>query len=99
MKLIINTLEEQPISYGEAKGATAMGYVTDIIIAALAFAGTFTGCLMASNKAQAVMEEQLKNVREDINILSARVDKHNSLVERMAVAESKIEALERRDNV
>ena len=76
-----------------------MEYITDIIIAALAFAGTLTGSLLANSKAQAVMGEQIKNVREDINVLSARVDKHNSLIERMAVAESKIEALERRDNV
>ena len=73
-----------------------MAYLTDIIIAALAFAGTLIGSFRASSKAQAVMEEQLKNVREDISVLSARVDKHNSLIERMAVAESKIEALERK---
>lgn len=74
-----------------------MAYLTDIIIAALAFTGTLIGSFRANSKAQALMEEQLKNVREDINTLSARVDKHNSLVERMAVAESKIEALERRE--
>ena len=74
-----------------------MEYITDIIIAVLAFAGTLAGSLLAGSRAQAVMGEQLKSVREDINILSARVDKHNSLIERMAVAESKIEALERRE--
>ena len=74
-----------------------MAYITDIIIASLAFAGTLVGSIAASSKAKAVMEEQMKNVREDINVLSARVDKHNSLIERMAVAESKIEALERKE--
>ena len=76
-----------------------MTYLTDIIIAAIAFAGTLIGSLAASSKSQTIMEEQLKSVREDINILSARVDKHNSLMERMAVAESKIEALERNEGV
>lgn len=71
-----------------------MEYITDIIIALLAFAGTLIGSLLASSKAQAVMQEQLKNVKEDINTLSTRVDKHNNLIERMAVAESKIENLE-----
>ena len=74
-----------------------MEYITDIIIAVLAFAGTLSGSLLSGSRAQAVRGEQLKSVREDINILSARVDKHNSLIERMAVAESKIEALERRE--
>ncbi len=74
-----------------------MAYLTDIIIAVIAFAGTLIGSIAASSKAQAIMEEQLRNVREDINVLSARVDKHNSLMERMAVAESKIEALERNE--
>ena len=74
-----------------------MAYITDIIIAALAFSGTLIGSLLASNKAQAVMQEQVKGLKEDINTLSTRVDKHNSLIERMAVAESKIEALERKE--
>ena len=74
-----------------------MAYVTDIIIAAIAFAGTLSGSFIANSRAQAVLEEQLKSVREDINTLSARVDKHNSLIERMAVVESKIEALERKE--
>ena len=74
-----------------------MAYLTDIIIAALAFAGTLAGSLLASSKAQAVTEEQVKGIKDDINTLSARVDKHNSLIERMAVAESKIEALERKE--
>ena len=74
-----------------------MGYITDIIIAAIAFAGTVIGSFAACNKAQAVTEEQVKGIKDDINTLSARVDKHNSLIERMAVAESKIEALERKE--
>ncbi len=74
-----------------------MGYLTEIIIAIIAFAGTLTGSIAAGSRARAVMEEQLKSVREDINILSARVERHNSLMERMAVVESKIEILERNE--
>ena len=71
-----------------------MEYLTEIIIAILAFVGTLIGSIVGNSKAQAIMQEQLRGVKEDINTLSTRVDKHNSLIERMAVAESKIEALE-----
>ena len=64
-------------------------YIVEIIIAVLALTGTLMGSLLANNKNQAVMQEQLRSVREDINTLSSRVDKHNSLVERMAVVEQR----------
>ena len=70
-----------------------MEYIIEIIIALLAFAGALIGNLLANSKNQAVMQEQLKGVKEDINTLSARVDKHNNLIERMAVAENEIENL------
>ena len=58
-------------------------YVVEIVIAVLALVGTLAGSLLANNKHQAVMGEQLKGVKDDINTLSTRVDKHNNLVERM----------------
>ena len=61
----------------------------EVIIAALALVGTLVGSLLANNKHQAVMQEQLKGVKDDINMLSTRVDKHNSLVERMVVVEQR----------
>ena len=64
-------------------------YIVEIVIAILALIGTLTGTLLANNQNQAVMKEQLKSVREDINTLSSRVDKHNSLVERMVVVEQR----------
>ena len=33
------------------------------------------------------MQEQIKSIKEEINTLSNRVDKHNNLVERMAKVE------------
>lgn len=68
-----------------------MEYLVEIIIAVLAFAGTLFGSILANSKSQAVMQEQMKSVKEEINTLSARVDKHNNLVERMAVAENTLE--------
>lgn len=70
-------------------------YFVEILIAILAFAGTMAGSIIGGSKAQAVMQEQLVGVKEDILTLSSRVDKHNNLIERMAVAESRLAALER----
>ena len=64
-------------------------YIVEVIIAALALVGTLVGSMLANNKHQAVMQEQLKGVKDDINTLSSRVDKHNSLVERMVVVEQR----------
>lgn len=60
---------------------------TEIIVAIIAFAGTLIGSYFANSKTTAVMQEQIKSIKEDINILSNRVDKHNNLVERMAKVE------------
>ena len=64
-------------------------YIVEVIIAALALVGTLVGSMLANNKHQAVMGEQIKGVKDDINTLSSRVDKHNSLVERMVVVEQR----------
>ncbi len=74
-----------------------MEYITEIIIAALAFLGTLAGSLIGNSKSQAVMQEQINGLKADIETLSGRVDKHNNLVERMAAAESKIELMERKE--
>lgn len=55
-----------------------------IIIAALSFAGTLIGALLANHKMAALMKYQLER-------LTAQVEKHNKVVERMALAERDIE--------
>nr|DAW52280.1 MAG TPA: Septum formation initiator [Caudoviricetes sp.] len=60
---------------------------TEIIVAIIAFIGTLAGSYFANSKTTAVMQEQIKSLKEEINILSTRVDKHNNLVERMAKVE------------
>lgn len=67
---------------------------TEIIVAILAFVGTLAGSYFSNNKTTAVMQEQIKNIKEDISILSNRVDKHNNLISRMSVVEEKIKELE-----
>ena len=60
---------------------------TEIIVAIIAFIGTLAGSYFANSKTTAVMQEQIKSLKEDINTLSTRVDKHNNLVERMSAVE------------
>ena len=60
---------------------------TEIIVAIIAFIGTLAGSYFANSKTTAVMQEQIKSLKVDINILSTRVDKHNNLVERMSAVE------------
>ena len=69
---------------------------TEIIVAALALVGTLAGSYFSNNKNTAVMDEKIKDIKEDIQTLSNRVSKHNNLVERMAVVEQKIKNLEDR---
>ena len=60
---------------------------TEVIVAIIAFIGTLVGSYFANSKTTAVMQEQIKSLKEDINTLSTRVDKHNNLVERMSAVE------------
>lgn len=69
---------------------------TEIIVAVLALVGTLAGSYFSNNKNTAVMDEKIKDIKEDIQTLSDRVSKHNNLVERMAVVEQKIKNLEDR---
>ena len=67
---------------------------TEVIVALIAFFGTCAGSYFANNKNQAVMDEKIKDIKEDIKVLSDRVDRHNNLIERMAVVEQKLKNLE-----
>ena len=67
---------------------------TEIIVAILALIGTLAGSYFSNNKHTAVMDEKIKDLKEDIQILSNRVDRHNNLISRMSVVEEKIKELE-----
>ena len=69
---------------------------TEIIVAIIAFIGTLAGSYFANSKTTAVMQEQIKSLKEDINILSTRVDKHNNLVERMSAVEQSTKSADHR---
>ena len=40
------------------------------------------------------MDEKITDIKEDIKTLSNRVDKHNNLIERMAIVEQRLKNLE-----
>ena len=67
---------------------------TEIIVAILALIGTLAGSYFSNNKNTEVINEKIKDLKEDIQILSNRVDRHNNLISRMSVVEEKIKELE-----
>ena len=67
---------------------------TEVIVALIAFCGTCAGSYFANNKNQAVMDEKITDIKDDIKTLSDRVDKHNNLIERMAIVEQRLKNLE-----
>ncbi len=69
-----------------------MSWLADIIIAALALAGTLGGAYLANRKSSALIVYR-------IGQLEQKVDKHNSLVERTYALEKQTELLEERIRV
>lgn len=51
---------------------------------------------MQTQKNTAIMQEQIKEIKGDISTLSTRVDKHNNLVERMAIVEQSTKSAHKR---
>ena len=69
--------------------------VATIVTGIISALGAFMGAVLTNNKRSAVLETKMDDVKDDIKTLSARVDKHNNLIERMTKAEVKIENLEK----
>ena len=67
----------------------------EIIVAALALIGTLAGSYFSNNKNTAVMDEKIKDIKKDIETLSDRVNRHNNLVERMAIVEEHIKMIDK----
>ena len=68
---------------------------TEIIVAILALIGTLAGSYFSNNKNTAIMDEKIKDLKKDIETLSDRVNRHNNLVERMAIVEEHIKMSEK----
>lgn len=62
---------------------------TSVVVAAIAFLGTFAGSVMGIKQANKVTELRISS-------LEKKMDKHNSLMERMALSERNIDTACRR---
>ena len=71
---------------------------TEVIVAILALIGTLAGSYFSNNKHTAVMDEKIKDLKKDIETLSDRVNRHNNLVERMAIVEEHIKMSDKNKN-
>ena len=67
-----------------------------VLVAVLGLIGNVIGSYLANSKTTAVMQEQIRDVKEDITVLSSRVDKHNNLIERMAKVEVSVASAHKR---
>ena len=76
-----------------------------ILNAVLVFLGTLIGALLSSSKTQAVMktkfedsekrsDEKFAEVKEQINKLETKQDKHNNFMERLIVVEGNVRELQ-----
>lgn len=75
-----------------------------ILVAVLGFLGTLVGSLLSANKTQAIMatkfedsekrtDEKFKEVKEQMDKIEKKQDKHNNMIERLYVAEGDIKEL------
>ncbi len=67
-----------------------------IAAAVIAAAASVLGSYLANMKQGAVMDEKIRELKEDLTTLSQRVDKHNNLVERMASVEASAKSAHKR---
>lgn len=72
------------------------GVIAALITGAVTFVGMLISAAVTNNKFKVLSEYQIREIKEDINKLSDRVDKHNNLIERMAVAENSIKSAHHR---
>mgnify|MGYP002521252263 FL=1 len=71
--------------------------MSDVIAAAvIAALASVLGSYLANMKQGAVMEEKIRELKEDLTTLSQRVDKYNNLVERMALVEASTKSAHKR---
>lgn len=70
--------------------------MTEIISTIIAAFSAVAGSYYANSKKTAIIEEKIKELKKDISTLSTRVDKHNNLVERMAIVEQSTKSAHKR---
>jgi len=72
------------------------GVIAALITGGITLVGMIASSVMTHSKFKAISEYQIRELKEDIGKLSDRVDKHNNLVERMALVEASVKSAHRR---
>jgi hypothetical protein len=72
-----------------------MELLNAIIPAMIAIIGSIAGNIIVQNKTTAVMQQKIDDMKDDLRVLSNRVDSHNNFGLKLERLEIKIEAIEK----
>lgn len=72
-----------------------MAFLNAIIPALIAVIGSIAGNIIVQNKTTAVMQQKIDDMKDDLRVLSNRVDSHNNFGLKLERLETKIEAIEK----
>jgi len=72
-----------------------MALLNAIIPAMIAVIGSIAGNIIVQNKTTAVMQQKIDDMKDDLRVLSNRVDSHNNFGLKLERLETKIEAIEK----
>nr|DAF88603.1 MAG TPA: hypothetical protein [Siphoviridae sp. ctqzz19] len=72
-----------------------MALLNAIIPAMIAIIGSIAGNIIVQNKTTAVMQQKIDDMKDDLRVLSNRVDSHNNFGLKLERLETKIEAIEK----
>ena len=72
-----------------------MALLNAIIPAIIAVIGSIAGNIIVQNKTTAVMQQKIDDMKDDLKVLSNRVDSHNNFGLKLERLETKIEAIEK----
>lgn len=72
-----------------------MELLNAIIPALIAVIGSIAGNIIVQNKTTAVMQQKIDDMKDDLRVLSNRVDSHNNFGLKLERLETKIEAIEK----
>ena len=72
-----------------------MALLNAIIPAMIAVIGSIVGNIIVQNKTTAVMQQKIDDMKDDLRVLSNRVDSHDNFGLKLERLETKIEAIEK----
>ena len=70
--------------------------IATVIVGALALLGTIASSIITASSTKKLMQYQISEIKEDIQRLSEKQDKHNCLIERVGVVEDSVKSAHKR---